>query len=131
VIHAGWLGPAIVAAGFAIALGLMISGALRLWRAASRFGERLEKYQDLPLQREFATMQERVAQMETRIDEIPSLIARAKRAVEAVQKSRRQVQVVASSFNFAAQLIRAVVEGPGERRRTPRPEPRPEPRPSE
>jgi hypothetical protein len=126
VIHPAWIGPAILAASFAIGLALMISGALRLWRAAQQFSERLEKYQDLPLQREFVTMQGKVARLETRINEIPALVERAKRAVEAVQKSRRQVQAVASSFNFAAQLIRAVIEGPGpERRRSPRPEPPP------
>jgi hypothetical protein len=124
VIAATWLGPAIVIVGCAASLALIVSGALRLWRASSRFGERLAKYDDLPLQREASDAQASVTRLDARLSEIPGLIERARNLVGALQKSRRQVQVVASSINFAAQLIRAVVEGP-ERSRKPKPEPRP------
>jgi len=112
VIDAAWLGSAIVIAGCLISFVLIVSGGLRLWRASSRFGARLAAYEDLPLLREVADVQARVSRLDARLDEIPRMIERARNAVLAVQKSRRQVQFVASSISFTAQLIRAVVEGP-------------------
>jgi len=125
VSDAWWLGPAVVAVGCAIGLALILSGTIHLWRASSQFGERVGKYGDLPLQREVADTQARIARLDARLNEIPGLIERARNAVLDVQKSRRQVQAVASSINFAAQLIRAVVEGPERKRPSPKPAPGP------
>jgi len=125
VIDAWWLAPSLLAVACAFSLALMLSGAIRLWRASSKFGKRLASYRDLPLQREIADAQASVSRLEARIGEIPGLIERARNAVMAVQKSRRQIQAVASSINFAAQLIRAVVEGPTRDRPSTRPAPGP------
>jgi hypothetical protein len=110
-----WLSTGVMLAGAVGALVLMIIGFIVLIRAALRFGDRLSQSAEFPLQDEVAALEGKISRLERRIDEFPTVIARAGRALDALRSSRAQAAAIGASLNVAAQFISALITGPEKR----------------
>lgn len=116
-----WLGPPAAWAGLGAGAVLIVSGGVLLLRGALALVARLDRYAELPLEREVSELEAKIARAEWRMQQVPDLIARARRALIAVRDSRAQVVALAESLTFAAQLARALFTPapPTNDRRTP------------
>jgi len=110
-----WLSSGVMLAGSVAALVLIIAGAIVLLRSALRFGDRLTQSAEFPLEAELATLEGKIDRLQTRIDDFPSVIARAQRALNALRSSRAQAAAIGASLNVAAQFISALITGPEKR----------------
>lgn len=110
-----WLSTGIMLAGAIGALVLMIAGFIVLIRAALRFGDRLSQSAALPLQDEVVVLERKIGRLQRRIEEFPTVIARAGRALDALRSSRAQAAAIGASLNVAAQFVSALITGPEKR----------------
>lgn len=108
---APWLGPAMLSAGIGSAALLTIVGLAVVARAAIHFGDRLAAYEESPLLEQADAVQQKLARVEWRVNQISDVIERCRRALIALHESRLQVRAIGESLNFAAQLARAMFLG--------------------
>ncbi len=110
-----WLSSGVILAGSVAALSLIVIGAIVVLRAALKFGDRLAQSAEFPLQDELATLEGKVDRLLTRIDDFPSVIARAQRALVALAGQRAKAAAIGASLNAAAQFLSGFITGPEKR----------------
>jgi len=104
--------------GLAAALLLAIAGAIILVRSVLRLSARLSRYQKLPLLAQFDDVQSKISRFEWRLNEIADVVERAQRALLSLQESRKQVEALGESINFAAKVAGAFFFGQEKKRET-------------
>ncbi len=107
-----WLGFVIWGAGSASALVLIALGLFVVARGALELADQASRYSLAPMERELEDLEWRLERVQSRIDEVPALLERGRRALLVLRDSRVQIAAVAESVNFVAQVLRAVVLAP-------------------
>jgi len=89
----------VLAACFVLAVVLAAAGVITLARAGLALKKRVEAYRELPLfRRDFKRAQLQIATAERRIDSVPLLTVRARRAFGELDMARRRNSAVARTL---------------------------------
>ena len=104
--------------GLAAAFLLTVAGAVILVRSVLRLSERLSRYQKLPLLAQFDEVQSKISRFEWRVNEIADVLERAQGALASLRESRKQVEALGESINFAAKVAGAFFLGREKKRET-------------
>lgn len=102
-------GLLLIGAGSAVAIILIVSGMVVVARGAFALVDQASRYSLAPMERELDDLEWRLERVQRRIDELPALLERGRRALIALRGSRMQIAAVAESVNFIAQVVRAIV----------------------
>ncbi|MBC5809681.1 MAG: hypothetical protein GIW95_02320 [Candidatus Eremiobacteraeota bacterium] len=69
---------------------------------------RIETYSTSPIERELAQCEVQLARLDARLQELPDLIARGKRVMFQMQRSRLQVQTAVKSASVVFNVAKAI-----------------------
>jgi hypothetical protein len=106
ILGHGWIVILVLALlGFAF----VIAGIVALGREGLRLGKRVTDMAELELTATIDATLAKVDNVQTRVDEIPMMLERAKSALLSIQASRqrlqRQMQTATAAFNFARAIF--------------------------
>jgi hypothetical protein len=92
-------------ASLAIALVLIVLGAMRIVRHASSFGRHLEEFEDLPILAAARVTGARVGETQHRVSKIPQLRARSAAALTEIGVARKRLILIAQSVRLVVRRM--------------------------